>query len=143
MIKRIRVSEPWRQLFVAVVAFALGVIARVGVHQLIGVHLQWLTFFPAIIAASLFGGVLAGLLATMLSATAPVYWPKEIEIFQMSSLEDFIGLGLFVVTSLFIVAMAWLVNRAQRQRRCTPPFGRPRRRQHRARGIGCTQRRRP
>ena len=71
MNSRIRVSEPWRQLIVAVVAFALGVIARVGVHQLIGVHLQWLTFFPAIIAASLFGGVLAGLLATMLERHGP------------------------------------------------------------------------
>ncbi len=114
MNSRIRVSDPWRQLLLAVVVFALAVVARVGVHELIGVHLQWLTFFPAVIAASLFGGVLAGVLTTLLSATAPIYWPKQISLFQMSTLEDFFGLGLFLVSSLLIIGMAWLVNRARR-----------------------------
>ena len=76
MSSRIRVRDLWRQLLVAAIAFAAAVALRESVSALTGVQLQYLTFFPAVIAATLFGGPWAGLFTTVFSASMASRWAQ-------------------------------------------------------------------
>ena len=68
-----------------------------------GHGIPYLTFYPAVMFAALFGGLPAGVLATLLSALVTVFW---IHAGRMS-IPQSAALGLFSLSSLWIV---WLIE---------------------------------
>jgi PAS domain-containing protein len=104
----------WVKLGLTLAAVGTAAAARALLYHVIGSGLPFLTFFPAIIVASLYGGLGAGLSATALSALASTYWMEPAGSFHVLRPADWIGLGLFIVTGLLIV---WVCERATRARR--------------------------
>ena len=113
MSSRIRVRDLWRQLFVAAIAFAAAVALRESVSALTGVQLQYLTFFPAVIAATLFGGLLSGLFTTAFAASMAARWAQTNVPGVTTTTQDIVVLGVFLLTSAFLLGMGWVINRAR------------------------------
>ena len=74
----------------------------------VGPHVEYVTFFPAVIAAAVIGGLYGGVLAAILSI-ALVHWL----ISPLRGEAQWLGLALFLVSSAFIVGMAELLDRAR------------------------------
>jgi PAS domain S-box-containing protein len=106
--------SPWARYGLAV-ACVLGAVAlRAALYPAVGGGLPFLTFFPAIIAAALYGGLGPGLLAVVLSTVAAALWFEPRGTLLLTRAGDGAALVLFVLVSLLIV---WLCERTQRAQR--------------------------
>lgn len=100
----------WLRYSVAVFAVAIAIAAHRALFKGPGAHGPFVTFFPAVCVAAMFGGLLPGLLATTLSVVYnlilwnPVPYPMD-----SSVLIIFIGTG--IVVSFFASAL----NRAEKR----------------------------
>jgi PAS domain S-box-containing protein len=90
---------------------AVAAVLRGVLYAVVGAGLPFLTFFPAVIVAALYGGLGPGLLATALAALAACYWFQPVDSPRVATPTDVVGLALFAAVSLFIV---WLCERSRR-----------------------------
>ena len=97
----------WR--LAASAAIVLAALAlRLAFLRAVGPHVEYVTFFPAVIAAAVIGGLYGGILAMILSIVL-VSW-------LISPVHDegqWLGLAAFLVSNMFIVGMAELLYRAR------------------------------
>ena len=77
----------------------------------LGVEVPYLPFFPAILLTSWYGGFGPGVLATVLSALAAMYFVLPPDGLAITGVADAISISLFLLTSLGI---AWLNGRLRR-----------------------------
>jgi PAS domain S-box-containing protein len=93
-------------------------IAAAGVHHLfwlIGLKLTYVTFYTAIILASLVGGLGPGLVATLLSAfLANYYFLEPAGRFHLQNRSHVFGLAAFSITALCIAVMGHLSRQSRR-----------------------------
>jgi two-component system sensor kinase FixL len=75
-----------------------------------GPSVPFIQFYPAIIAAAWFGGLVSALLATALAVAAASYLSLAPEGFAVASTADRLSLAFFALTGM---AIAWLVHRLQ------------------------------
>ena len=76
--------------------------------------MPYVTFYPAVILAALYGGLSAGLTATLLSALAVAYyWIEPVGQFSIRDPADAWGLALFTVSA---IAVSWISERMHRAR---------------------------
>ncbi|MCJ7765940.1 MAG: PAS domain-containing protein, partial [Thiovulaceae bacterium] len=95
---------------VAVVSLAAGL--RVWPLQAFESDLPWLTFYPAVIAVSLYVGLYAGLLATVLATLAVTFlWSLFGTHPFIENRFDLLGMALFAVTCTFILSLVEAVRR--------------------------------
>ncbi|MDP3179070.1 MAG: hypothetical protein Q8M76_14275, partial [Spirochaetaceae bacterium] len=70
-------SSIWRRLFSALLIVAAASALRALFFGSLGRGIPYLTYYPAVMLAALFGGVLSGILATAVSALICFFWVQE------------------------------------------------------------------
>ena len=101
-------SASWVDYAIGVGAVAVALAFRYGIHDLVGLKVPYLQFYPAIIVAAWYGGFGPALVATALSALASMYFLLPPDGFPVSDHADQLSLAVFAGTGLFI---AWLKHR--------------------------------
>ena len=101
----------------AVLAVALGAALRVWPGHHLGASLPWITFYPAVMVVSLYGGLAAGLLTTALSClTLAFLWPLLAAQPFLLVPADYARMILFILIGAMISgqseAMHWAKARA-------------------------------
>ncbi len=108
-------SIPWKwQCFLAAfVLIAAAAALRIYPLQMLGSRVAWLTFYPAVMLVAVYGGIAAGLLATLLACLTVVFlWPALVEHPFINDGADWIGLGVFTLTGTMISCVAEAMLRA-------------------------------
>ncbi|MCX5643338.1 MAG: ATP-binding protein [Phycisphaerae bacterium] len=99
---------------VFVVAAAL---VRLGFLQTLGTRATFVTFYPAVMLAALYGGLPAGLLATALSAGLAAYFWMEPVGLAIQAPGDWLALAIFLVSGTMISGVTEAMHRAQARAR--------------------------
>ncbi|MBS1191891.1 MAG: response regulator [Rhodocyclaceae bacterium] len=102
----------WLRYVLAVVLVILGALLRIWPLQGLGLRIPWVTFYPMVMLAGLYGGISAGLLTAFLSALTVVFWSPTGEPF-IKDAGDWLGLAVFLVNCTMISAVAEAMLRAQ------------------------------
>lgn len=100
-------------LLLSVACVAVATVARLLLGAVFGPTLQFATYFPAVLVASLFGGAVAGLVSIPLSIMA-VWWAILAPVYVFGPLRpmDYANFTLFTLASLLIVWLAASHRRA-------------------------------
>ena len=101
----------WRGYALAVLTVAGALVLRSWLSPWLGVGVPYLPFFPAILLTSWYGGFGPGVLATVLSALAAMYFVLAPDGLAITGVAEAISISLFLLTSLDI---AWLNGRLRR-----------------------------
>jgi signal transduction histidine kinase/DNA-binding NarL/FixJ family response regulator len=81
--------------------------------QSLGTRLTWLTFYPTVMVAAIYGGVSAGLLAAVLACIIAVYfWPLISVQPYIREPADWLGMAVFFLTCTMISILAESMRRA-------------------------------
>jgi PAS domain S-box-containing protein len=121
-------AEAWRALsdrqrstgldryVVAVLAVAAAVVARLLLAPILDNNVPFITFFPAVLVAAWYGGLLPGLLSVVLASLAVGYFvvPPAYS-FNITRTADQLALLLFVMVSLSVIAMTEVLHAAGRR----------------------------
>ena len=77
-------------------------------------RIPWVTFYPAVMAAALYGGFSSGILATALSALLVLFWsPTDLPFIDDPG--DWLGMAVFSVNGTLIALMSGAMHRARNQ----------------------------
>lgn len=103
--------------YVVVIAFvAFAAALRIWPLQSLGSSLAWLTFYPAVMIAAIYGGVYAGLLATALAClTVTFLWSMLVAQPFINNSADWLGMYVFILTGSMISCVAEAMRRAQKR----------------------------
>ncbi len=107
-------SEP-HPYIVAVALIVAAVALRLWPLQPLGVRLAWLTFYPAVIVAALYGGFSAGLLGAFLSCLAALFLLPVLVNPVIRDSADWLGMIVFFATCTMISGVAEAMHRARAQ----------------------------
>ena len=113
-------GTPGRRRWRYVVAFAVvaaAALVRLGFLQVLGTRATYVTFYPAVMLAALYGGLSAGLLATILSAGLAAYFWIEPAGLAIQDPADWLALVIFLVGGTMISAVTEAMHRAQARAR--------------------------
>ena len=81
---------------------------------MLGPRFTFLTFYPAVAVAALYGGLAGGLTATVVSAAlADYFWIEPVGRFEIANAADVIGIIIFLMMGTFVSCLAEAVFRAQ------------------------------
>jgi len=89
------------QIAVAIGIVLLAASLRLWPLQALGLRLAYLTFYPAIMIAALYGGIFTGLLATVLSSLVVYFWQPSGHPFIQDS-ADWLGMAVFVINGIMV-----------------------------------------
>jgi PAS domain S-box-containing protein len=104
----------WLRFSVAVLAAGIGVGLRLALFGSLGTRATYVTLYPAVILAALFGGLAPGLVATVLSALAADYfWIEPAGQFWIRNPADWLGMGLFLFSCAMICLAVRAMHRAE------------------------------
>ena len=107
------IRTAWQHSGVAVAAVVVASVLRLWPLHALEARLAWLTFYPAVAVAALYGGLRAGLLATSVSLVS-VLWllpPVTGQPFIRDS-ADWLGLAVFAATCTLVSGIAEATRRA-------------------------------
>jgi two-component system, sensor histidine kinase and response regulator len=97
----------WVGYALAIVAVGLGWLLRLGLTAWLGEGMPtYITFYPAVMIASLAGGLGPGLLATILAGASVAHWLLLVDALSDASTREWVGLALFSAMGTFIAAVA-------------------------------------
>ncbi len=97
-----------RRIALGLGAGVLGLILRLAVEGVLGQRVFYVTFYPAVIVAAFLGGSASGLVAAGLCAVVTHLW-----LSPLSTPGDWIGLAIFLASSMMISAAGEALNRAR------------------------------
>ena len=110
----------WQPYVVAIAIIAAAAALRLWPLQVLGVRLAWLTFYPAVMVAALYGGFSAGLLGTVLSCLTVLFvLPVFVGQPFIRDSADWLGVAVFFITCTMISGVAEAMRRAQARERHT------------------------
>ena len=115
-LRKVQVASPhaWRPFVVAIALTAVAAALRLWPLHSLGARAPWLTFYPAVVIASFYGGFLAGLLATVLSCLAVFFvLPAVVDQPFMRDAADYLGMGFFVATCTMLSIGSRAMHRAR------------------------------
>jgi signal transduction histidine kinase/DNA-binding NarL/FixJ family response regulator len=99
---------------VAVLVVPTAAALRLWLLQELGTGSPYITFYPAVMIASLVGGISTGLLTTVLSVLIILLWsPTDQPFIQTHG--DWLGMIAFVINCMMISALSEAMNRARRK----------------------------
>ena len=105
-------SSLWQRLLVAVLLVAVLLVAAASALRLVffgslGEQIPHLLYFPALTLAALYGGLLTGLLATVLSAGLIYFWINQSHF----SPPEWLALAVFVASGALIASIYEVMRR--------------------------------
>lgn len=104
----------WARYAVAIALVALAAALRIWPLQALESSLAWLTFYPAVMVVAIYGGLSAGLLATVLAClTVTFLWPILVAGPFIKNPADWLGMSVFILTGSMISGVAEAMRRAQ------------------------------
>ena len=106
-------EKPPHPYAVAIAIVLIATVLHVVFLPALATHFGFITYYPAVVLAALYGGLRAGALATLLVAALILSpWPPN-----LAWAEDWPALIIFAVTSLLISLIAELMDKAQKRLR--------------------------
>src|SRR5208283_2080057 len=110
-----RTNRPvWLRCIVGVLVAVLAAAIRLQFLEVLELRAAFVTFYPAVAVAALYGGFVAGLLATVVSAAfAAYFWMEPIGQFAITNLADLISMVIFFVGGAMISYLAEAMYSAQ------------------------------
>ncbi|MCP4291521.1 MAG: DUF4118 domain-containing protein [bacterium] len=97
-------------LALAVIMLAAGM--RLWPLGALELRIPWVTFYPAVMASALYGGLTSGLLSTALTVIVVLFWsPTDLPFIDDSG--DVLGMVVFFVNGTLISAMSGAMHRAR------------------------------
>lgn len=104
----------WLRFVVAVAIVSFAAALRIWPLQALGSKLAWLTFYPAVMVAAIYGGFFAGLLATALACVTVLFlWPLLAAQPFIKDFADWLGMSVFILTGSMISGVAEAMRRAE------------------------------
>jgi len=98
----------------ALAAVVAALLLRLGLAPWLGPSIHYLSFFPAVLAASWFGGFGPGVAAAGLSAAASFVWFLEpVGLVKLPATQDLNALALFTIISIGIAYLSGVMRKAQ------------------------------
>ncbi|MGZ5053925.1 MAG: PAS domain S-box protein [Methylobacter sp.] len=96
----------WFQRVILRIAVAIGIVLlaaslRLWPLQALGLRLAYLTFYPAVMIAALYGGIFTGLLATVLSVLVVYFWHPSGHPFIQDA-ADWLGMAVFIINGIMV-----------------------------------------
>jgi PAS domain S-box-containing protein len=110
------ISRAGKEQLIAIIATTLALACRLALDSSLGDHLPYVTFFVAIAFTTFYAGLAAALTAGLLSAVAAVWFfiPPRYSL-VIDDPFQFVGLLVFGVASLTIIAFGHITNRARKR----------------------------
>ncbi len=110
-----RTNRPlWLRCTVGVLVAVIAAAIRLQFLQVLEVRAAYLTFYPAVAVAALYGGMSAGLVATIVSAAlADYFWIEPVGQFAITNSADLISMVVFLSSCALISYLAEAAYRAQ------------------------------
>ena len=109
------VSQHLKHVLAALILVSLAAGLRVWPLQAFEAELPWLTFYPAVIAVALYGGLYAGLLATALACLSVTFlWPFFAGHPFIENRFDLLGMAVFALICSFILYLIKAVYHSQK-----------------------------
>lgn len=102
----------WLPYVVAAVLVVVAAALRIWPLQELGLRIPYVTFYPAVMVAALYGGLPVGLLTVALSACVIIFWSPIDRPFIVDS-GDWLGMAVFLVNCTMISFVAEAMRRAQ------------------------------
>jgi len=99
----------WWRLIVAVFFIALAAGLRIAFLSGLGRGIAYLTFYPAVMIAAVYGGLYAGLLGTVFSAFLSYYWIQQGYLSQV----EWLAFIVFLISCVMMSVIAEALKRAQ------------------------------
>lgn len=97
----------------AVVIVASATTVRLAFLGELGTRAPYITFYPAVMLAALYGGMRSGLLATLLSAAmADYFWIEPVGSFSIKYPVDCVAMAIFLITSATVSWIAEAMHRS-------------------------------
>ncbi len=104
----------WLRCTAAVLVAVLAAAIRLQFLEILQLRAAFLTFYPAVAVAALYGGLGAGLLATVVSAAlANYFWIEPVGQFAIANIADVISLVIFLASCALISYLAEMTSRGQ------------------------------
>ena len=101
----------WQPWLVALLFLAGGTALRVLLFSDLGRGTAYLTYYPSVVLAAFFGGILAGMLTTAGGALLCFYWIQQGHMSQVETL----AMGAFIVSCTMMSGVAEAMKRAERR----------------------------
>ncbi len=110
-----RTNRPvWLRCTVGVLAAVIAAAIRLQFLEVLELRVTFLTFYPAVAVAALYGGFVAGLLATVVSAAlANYFWMEPVGQFAIANSADLLSIIVFFASGALISYLAEATYRAQ------------------------------
>jgi signal transduction histidine kinase/DNA-binding NarL/FixJ family response regulator len=102
----------WLRYIVAVALIALGMGLRIWPLGGLGLRIPYVTFYPAVMVAALYGGLSAGLLAVVLSVLVVLFWTPTGQPF-VDDPGDYLGMAVFFVNCVIVSGISEAMHRAR------------------------------
>lgn len=101
-----------RKIFIAVALVIAAAFLRFALLGHMGVELPYITFYPAVAIAALYGGLLSGMTATILSSLAVYFWQSAANT-SFQQLVHAEGMLIFIVTGIVIAQISESLSRSR------------------------------
>jgi PAS domain S-box-containing protein/putative nucleotidyltransferase with HDIG domain len=101
-----------QRVIIAVLSVVAAVALRFWPLQNMGTNLAYVTFFPAVTIAALYGGRVSGVLATILSTSFVYFWQYRSNP-NFEDLVNFEGMAMFFITGILIASVSEAIFRAR------------------------------
>lgn len=107
-------SRSFKRYAVAVLLVLIAAGLRLAFLESLGTRAAFVTFYPAVVLAALYGGLWPGLVATALSAfVADFFWIEPIGRFTFGQISDIIATAIFVLSCATVSFIAEAMHRAR------------------------------
>jgi len=115
MLPSLENRRPWLTLLIPLAIFAVAAGLRLSFLDPLGSRIPYITFFPAVMIATLCGGLYAGVTVTILSVCFVAYFLIEpVGRISVSDPFDWVGISIFLVSGFMAAWLSELTRRAQR-----------------------------
>jgi signal transduction histidine kinase len=105
----------WKTYILAIVITTIAYFVRTELLHALGANLSYVTFYPAVMLAALYGGLSAGLLSTLLSGIVISIWIMEsVHFFNFTS-TDWLGMIVFLSSCIILSFICETMHHTQRK----------------------------
>ena len=115
----------WKRLVFAFLLIVIAAALRVWPLEVLETRLTWLTFYPAVMLAAIYGGVAVGMIATSLSCIIIIFlWSQLTTQPFIKEFADWLGMGVFFLTCMMISFVAEAMRQANLRAKAAQPHNR-------------------